>query len=192
MDTARAEWSGEAEFDSRKAAEEVDFWLSNGFTGVGELLGMLPDKKRRLSIDGNICLLWPILEVCQAHEAPAGCCSVPDWGASISYHYFGKDTTIYASTPPLEPPTELPLHIDWNLRQVMGLEISEEDRARILGLNMARLCKLDAAKLQEQKEARYGEQISWDEVSLKWSPEDEAQPAPAGGRTESEGEPVHG
>ena len=50
-DTARAEWSGEAEFDPRKAAEEVDFWLSNGFTGLGELLGMLPDKQCRLSID---------------------------------------------------------------------------------------------------------------------------------------------
>jgi len=82
VDTARSEWSGEAEFDPQKAAEEVDFWLSNGFTRVGELLGMLPDKKRRLSIDENMYLLWPILEVCQAHEAPVlfhtGCIAYPD------------------------------------------------------------------------------------------------------------------
>ncbi len=76
----------------------------------------------------------------------------------------------------------------------MGLEISEEDGAKILGLNMARLCRLDAAKLQEQKEARYGEQISWDEVGLRWSSMDEEQPALAAGgeRTESEGGPDHG
>lgn len=112
-----------------------------------------------------------------------------DWGASISYHYYGEGTTIYASTPPTEPPTELPLHIDWNLRQVMGLEISEEDRAKILGLNTARLCKLDTAELQKQKEDRYGEQISWDEVSLRWSSKDGEQPAPTGGkRAESEGQ----
>ncbi len=172
--------------------------MSNGFTGVGELLGMLPDKRRALSIDENMRLLWPILEVCQATRRR--CSSIPgasrtrtpvvcgrsillddiaiafpdlrlivghagvqtgwytsfpehalmvaarhphvylelsqchqsqieravhdpnigadrllfgsDWGASISYHYYGKGTTIYASTPPLEPPTELPLHID--------------------------------------------------------------------------------
>lgn len=70
VDTARAEWSGEAEFDPQKAAEEVDFWLSNDFTGLGELPGTLPDKKRRLSIDENTYLPRPILEVCQAHEAP--------------------------------------------------------------------------------------------------------------------------
>ena len=70
----------------------------------------------------------------------------------------------------------------------MGLEISEEDRAEILGLNMARLYKLEVAELQRQKEDRYGKQISWDEVSIKWSSED--QPAPAG--TESEGKLGHG
>jgi hypothetical protein len=47
-------------------------------------------------------------------------------------------------------------------------------------------------ELQKQKEDRYGEQISWDELSLLWSL-DEEQPAPAGGmRGESEGEPHHG
>jgi len=48
-------------------------------------------------------------------------------------------------------------------------------------------------ELQKQKEDRYGEQISWDELSLRWSSMDEEQPAPAGGRrAESEGEPHHG
>ncbi len=47
-------------------------------------------------------------------------------------------------------------------------------------------------ELQKQKDDRYGEQISWDELSLRWSL-DEEQPAPAGGmRGESEGEPHHG
>lgn len=38
------------------------------------------------------------------------------------------------------------------------------DNARALLADMARLCKLDLAELQKQKEDRYGEQISWDEL----------------------------
>jgi predicted TIM-barrel fold metal-dependent hydrolase len=256
VDTARAEWRGEADFDPHKAADEVDFWLSNGFTGVGELLGMLPDKRRDLSIDENLRLLWPILEVCRKHEAPVlfhtGCIAYPstcrlravdpilvddianafpdiplivghagiqtgwytpfhehalmvaarhpnvflelsqcaqpqieravhdpnigpdrllfgsDWGASISYRHYGLGRT-YASTPPEEPPLSLPLHIDWNLKQVHGIEMSEDERAKILGLNMARICKLDVKRILTDKEERYGNQISWDDVSLRWS-----------------------
>ncbi len=39
---------------------------------------------------------------------------------------------------------------------------------------------------KEKKVVRYGEQISWEEVSLRWSPEDEAQPAPADERNRRE------
>jgi len=261
VETARSEWLGEEDFDPDRAAEEVDFWLSNGFTGVGELLGMLPDKKRRLSIDDNLRLLWPILEVCRRHSAPVlfhtGCIAYPDtcrlravdpiliddiatdfadiplivghagvqtgwyesfpehalmvaarhpnvylelsqcqqsqieralhdpnigpdrllfgsdWGASISYRYFGKDK-VFAATPPTEPPTELPLHMDWNLRQVMAIEMPEEDRAKILGENMARICGIDAREIQRKKEERYGRRIEWEEVELRWQPDRQA------------------
>jgi predicted TIM-barrel fold metal-dependent hydrolase len=256
VDTARAEWSGQAEFDPEKAAEEVDFWLSNGFTGVGELLGMLPAKKRRLSVDENLRLMWPVLEVCRRHGAPVlfhtGCIAYPDtcrlravdpiliddiasefhdvplivghagvqtgwyssfpehalmvaarhpnvylelsqcqqsqierilhdpnigpdrmlfgsdWGASVSYRYYGQDR-VFAATPPSEPPTVLPLHIDWNLRQLLAIEMPEEDRAKVLGENMARLCGIDIAEIQRRKEARYGERIDWEEIELRWS-----------------------
>lgn len=255
VETARAEWLGEEEFDPNKAAEEIDFWLSKGFTGVGELLGMLPSKTLNLSVDENMRLLWPILEVCQKHKAPVlfhtGCIAYPDtcrlravdpllvddialafpdipliighagvqtgryttfsenalmvaarhpnvylelsqcnqeqieralfdpnigarklvfgsdWGASISYQFYGKDK-IYAATPPEEPPTVLPLHMDWNLRQIMQIDMPEEDRALILGLNMARICKLNIKEIMKKKESRHGEQIQWNEITVRW------------------------
>ena len=259
VETAHSEWLGRGKFSTERAAEEVDFWLSNGFTGVGEVLGMLPSKTLDLSVDENLKLLWPILEVCRKHEAPVlfhtGCIAYPDtcrlravdpillddvalafpeiplivghagvqmgwyrsqaehalmvaarhpnvylelsqcqqsqieralhdpnigpdkllfgsdWGASISYRYYGKDR-IYAATPAGDPPTSLPLHMDWNLRQVRAIEMSEDDRAKILGLNMARLCKFDVKALLRRKEERYGAQIGWDEISLRWPPEE--------------------
>ena len=93
-----------------------------------------------------------------------------DWGTSISYQYYGQDRT-YAATPPGAPPTYLPLHMDWNLRQVMAIEMSEDDRAKILGLNMAKLCKVDVKGLMREKEERYGDQIQWDQVPAAWSPQ---------------------
>jgi hypothetical protein len=91
-----------------------------------------------------------------------------DWGASISYNFYGKDK-IYAATPPEEPPTTLPLHMDWNLRQIMQIDMPEEDRALILGLNMARICKLDVKEIMKKKEARHGNQIQWDEITVRWT-----------------------
>ncbi len=258
VDTARAEWVGDAEFDANVAADEIDFWLSNGFTGVGEVLGMLPSKRRDLSIDANLRLLYPIMEVIQKHKAPVlfhtGCIAYPntcrlravdpillddialdfpdvsiivghagvqmgwyksqaehalmvaarhpniylelsqcqqeqieravfdpnigpdklifgsDWGASIAYKYYGTEKTTYAATTWDAPPTELPLHMDWNLRQVHAIDMSEDDRAKILGLNMARICKLDIKSLMRAKEERYGDPIEWDDVPLKWQP----------------------
>lgn len=265
VETARAEWLGEREFDPYQAAEEVDFWLSKGMTGVGELLGMLPAKFSKLSADENMRLLWPILEVCRKHQAPVlfhtGCIAYPntcrlravdplllddialafpdipliighsgvqtgwyttfpehalmvaarhpnvclelsqcqqahieralhdpnigprkllfgsDWGASISYRYYGQEKT-YAATPAEEPPTVLPLHMDWNLRQIQQIEMSEEDRELILGLNIARICKLDVKKLLQNKEERYGPQIRWEEIAVGWEPK--KTPTPTG------------
>jgi len=257
VETSHLEWMGEKKFDVEDAANEIDFWLSNGFTGVGEILGMLPSKSLELPFDENLKMLWPIMEVINKHQAPVlfhtGCIAYPDtcrlravdpillddvalsfpdstiiighagvqmgwyrsqaehalmvaarhpnvylemsqcqqeqieravhdpnigpgkllfgsdWGASISYRYFGKKNT-YAATPADEPPTSLPLHMDWNLRQIRAIEMSEEDRAKILGLNMAKICKLDIKKILRVKEERYGEQITWDEVKLRWQP----------------------
>ncbi len=258
VETSRAEWLNEAKFAAERAAQEVDFWLSKGFTGVGEVLGMLPSKKLDLSVDENLRLLWPILEVCNHHKAPVlfhtGCIAYPDtcrlravdpillddvalqfpdipiivghagvqmgwyrnfpenaamvaarhenvylelsqcqqeqiervlldpnigpdkllfgsdWGASISYRYYGKDKA-YAATPAGDPPTALPLHMDWNLRQIRAIEMSEDDRAKILGLNMARICGVDVKALMKEKEERYGDKISWDDVEVRWQPE---------------------
>lgn len=264
VETSRAEWVSEETFSAERAAEEVDFWLSNGMTGLGETLGMLPSKKLELSVDENLRLLWPILEVCREHQAPVlfhtGCIAYPDtcrlravdpillddvalafpdipliighagvqtgwystqpenalmvaarhpnvylevsqcrqeqieravfdpnigpdkvifgsdWGASISYRYYGRNK-IYAATPTEDPPTSLPLHMDWNLRQIRAIEMSEDDRAKILGLNMARLCKLDVAGILKGKEERYGKQIGWGEVEVKWQPEKQSTAA---------------
>ncbi len=257
VETARAEWVEDGEFDLDAAVDEVDFWLSQGFTGIGEVLGMLPSKRRDLSIDANLRLLYPIMEVARRHKAPVlfhtGCIAyqntcrlravdpvllddvaldfpdVPiiighsgvqmgwyrsqpehalmvaarhpnvylelsqcqqeqieralfdpnigadkllfgsDWGASIAYKYYGRERTTYAATTWDDPPTDLPLHMDWNLRQIHAIDMSEDDRAKILGLNMARICGLDVKTLMRQKEARYGDQISWDDISIRWS-----------------------
>ncbi len=255
VETSRDEWVNDVKFDPERAAREVDFWLSNGFTGVGELSAMLPAKDLDLSIDENLRLIWPIMDVCQQHKAPilfhTGCIAyrsncrlravdpilvddialkypdIPivighagvqtgwyknmpenaamvaarhpnvylelsqcqqeqierlvhdpnigpdkliygsDWGTSISYQYYGKDKT-YASTPPNHPPHNLPLHMDWNLRQVRAIEMPEDERAKILGLNMARICGVDTKAVLAAKEARYGEQIAWSQVETAW------------------------
>jgi len=95
-----------------------------------------------------------------------------DWGASIHYRRVGDRT--YAIAPPGEPPRILSLHQDWALRQINAIEMPEEDRAKILGLNMARLCKIDVnAILRKRQEERYGPQIPLEEVpeELSWERE---------------------
>ncbi|MBW2367654.1 MAG: amidohydrolase family protein [Deltaproteobacteria bacterium] len=257
VETSRREWTHEAPFDAEEAAAEVDFWLSRGFVGVGETTGMLPSKNLDMTIEENVRLLWPILEVATKHEAPVlfhtGCIAYPDtcrlrgvdpilvddialafpkipiilghagvqtgwyrnfpenaamvagrhpnvylelsqcqagqiervlhdpnigpdkllfgsdWGVSISYQPYGKGN-IYAATPPENPPNTLPMHMDWNLRQIYAIEMSEEDRAKILGLNMAKICKLDIKAIMARKEDRYGDRISWNEIDTYWEP----------------------
>lgn len=259
VETSHREWLGKEKFSADKAAQEVDFWLSRGFVGVGEILGMLPSKDMHLSIDENMRLLWPIMEVIRHHKAAAlfhtGCIAYPDtcrlravdpillddvalafpdvpiivghagvqtgwyrsqpehalmvaarhpnvylelsqcqqeqieravfdpnigpdkllfgsdWGASISYRYFGRGrATTYAATPAGDPPHSLPLHMDWNLRQVRAIEMSEDDRAKILGMNMAKICKVDVKNILRAKEDRYGREIGWDQVKVRWEP----------------------
>jgi predicted TIM-barrel fold metal-dependent hydrolase len=100
-----------------------------------------------------------------------------DWGASIPYHRIdglaaGRGgSRVFAGTPAGDPPRTLVLHEDWALRQLHRIELPEEHRAMILGLNMARLCGIDVdARLREQQEARYGPQIRDDEApeDLSW------------------------
>ena len=92
-----------------------------------------------------------------------------DFGASMSYKRIEGKT--YSVTPPEFPPQTLSMHQDWCLRQIMQIEMPEEDRAKILGLNMARLCKIDVeARLGTRMEERYGPAIRPDEapVDLSW------------------------
>jgi predicted TIM-barrel fold metal-dependent hydrolase len=267
VETTRREWAGEARFSAEKAAEEIDFWLSRGFVGIGETLGMLPSKSMQLSVDENLRLLWPIMEVARRHQAPVlfhtGCIAYPDtcrlravdpillddvalafpdvpiiighsgvqmgwyrsqpehalmvaarhpnvylelsqcqqeqieralfdpnigpdkllfgsdWGTSISYRYFGrgKHFATYAATPAGDPPNYLPHHFEWNLRQVRSIDMSEDDRAKILGLNMARLCKIHVKAFLQEQEERYGDQIRWEDVTLRWESRTPWEPA---------------
>jgi len=58
-----------------------------------------------------------------------------DYGASIGYTRVGDKT--FATTN--VPPTYLPDHFGWNLRQIDKIEMSEDDRNLILGLNAKKL-----------------------------------------------------
>jgi predicted TIM-barrel fold metal-dependent hydrolase len=92
-----------------------------------------------------------------------------DFGASIAYRRIEGRT--YAVTPPEQPPQTLALHQDWCLRQIMQIEMPEDDRAKILGLNMARLCRIDVeARLRRQMDERYGPPIRPEDapVDLGW------------------------
>ena len=61
-----------------------------------------------------------------------------DYGASISYTRVGDKTFATANVPP----TYLPDHFAWNLRQINKIEMPEDDRNLILGLNAKRLFKI--------------------------------------------------
>ena len=96
-----------------------------------------------------------------------------DWGASISYHrvegleHDHPHGKVFAATPVNDPPRTLILHEDWALRQMNKIEMSEEHRAMILELNMARLCEIDVdRRLWEEQDRRYGPQLSNEEVPI--------------------------
>lgn len=75
-----------------------------------------------------------------------------DYGASFTYATAGGRSFGYW---PHEPPRRLPEHLAWNLRQLHKVEMPEEDRDKILGLNIARLTGLDVKSyvLRRQEEA---------------------------------------
>ena len=61
-----------------------------------------------------------------------------DYGTSISYTRVGDKTIATTNVPP----TYLPDHFGWNLRQIDKIEMSEDDRNLILGLNAEKLFKI--------------------------------------------------
>ena len=134
-------------------------WMGIGFTSD------LPDRARQLAARHE----HVYLETCQAmHDQIERAYLDPqigadklvfgsDWGASISYHRVeGK---VYAGTPFGKPPKTLVHHQDWATRQIDKIEMPEEDRAKILGLNLAKLCKIDVEKRLWAEQEKYGKQI---------------------------------
>jgi predicted TIM-barrel fold metal-dependent hydrolase len=148
----------------------------------------LPDRARQLAARHE----HVYLETCQAtwdqierayldpQIGPGKLVFGTDWGASISYHrvdgiephlHDGRGK-VYAGTPFHDPPRTLILHEDWALRQMNKIEMPEEHRAMILGLNMARLCGIDVDKrLWEEQEKKYGPQISSEGLRNDWEAE---------------------
>jgi len=63
-----------------------------------------------------------------------------DFGASFTYERIGDKTYPHW---PSTPPSRLPEHLAWNWNQIQKIDIPEEDRDKILGLNMAKLIKMD-------------------------------------------------
>jgi predicted TIM-barrel fold metal-dependent hydrolase len=130
----------------------------------------LPDRARQLAARHE----HVYLETCQAmHDQIERAYLDPqigadklvfgsDWGASISYHRVeGK---VYAGTPFGKPPKTLVHHQDWATRQMDKIEMPEEDRAKILGLNLAKLCKIDVEKRLWAEQEKYGPQINSEAV----------------------------
>src|SRR5258708_18933535 len=65
------------------------------------------------------------------------------------------------------PDPDLDVPIDENLRKMNKIEMPEEHRAMILGLNMAGLCGIDVdQRLWEEQARRYGPQLRNDEVPI--------------------------
>ncbi len=73
------------------------------------------------------------------HIGPSKILYGSDYGTSISYSRINERT--YATTH--YPPKYLPDHFGWNLRQVQLIDMPEDDRNLILGLNAAKVFKLD-------------------------------------------------
>jgi len=145
----------------------------------------LPDRARQVAAGHE----HVYLETCQAPAyvieqayldpqiGPGKLVFGTDWGASISYHRVDglaphhAGTKVFAGTPVADPPRSLVLHQDWAMRQLRSIEMPEEHRAMILGLNMARLCGIDVmGRLEDEQERRYGPEISFDQapLDLRW------------------------
>lgn len=71
-----------------------------------------------------------------------------DYGTSIAYARVGDQTFAVTSVPP----TYLPDHFAWNLKQIYDVTMPEDDRNKLLGLNAARLFGISVRdKIAEQK-----------------------------------------
>jgi predicted TIM-barrel fold metal-dependent hydrolase len=143
----------------------------------------LPDRARQVAArNANV-----YLETCQATAeqieqayldpqiGPDKLVFGTDWGASISYHrvdglaHAHGGTKVFAATPANDPPRTLVLHEDWAMRQMNKIEMPEEHRSMILGINMARLCGIEVEKRLWEEQNQYGPQISNDDVSIDTS-----------------------
>ena len=123
------------------------------------------------------------LETCQAtraqietayidtHIGPSKMVFGSDYGASISYRRVeGEVRSVTVSN---EPPKTLQMHQDFALRQIRQIEMPENERAMILGLNMARLCRIDLNVLLKRiQEERYGSAIAVQETQDEWPPDE--------------------
>ncbi|MGA2466823.1 MAG: amidohydrolase family protein [Thermodesulfobacteriota bacterium] len=76
-----------------------------------------------------------------------------DFGASHSYQRLA-DGKVYGVWPN-KPPTHLVHHMAWGLEQIHKVEMPEEHREMILGLNIARLCKIDVKKRLREERKKY-------------------------------------
>jgi predicted TIM-barrel fold metal-dependent hydrolase len=170
----------------RLAVRFPDVKIIVGHMGTNSsLTGDLPDRARQVASRHE----HVYLETCQAswdqierayldpQIGPEKLVWGTDWGASIPYHrvdglephvHRGQGK-VYAGTPFHQPPRKLILHQDWALRQMRRIEMPEEHRAMILGLNMATLCGINVeARLKEDQERRYGPPIKAEHLHNDW------------------------
>jgi predicted TIM-barrel fold metal-dependent hydrolase len=84
---------------------------------------------------------------------PDKMCWGSDFGASYTYKRL-EDGRTYAIWT--KPPMELAYHVEWSLEQINRVNMPGEDRAKILGLNAARLCKVDVKRKLLEQEKKYG------------------------------------
>lgn len=75
-----------------------------------------------------------------------------DFGASYTYERLA-DGRVYAIWT--KPPWHLAYHTAWSLEQIYKVDMPAKDRAKILGLNTAKLCKIDVKQYLREQEKKY-------------------------------------